>query len=82
MNAEPLADDLAALQARALAAAAASRFGSDVLLLMAEALSLGADQCAALWGSLEAAAFQEAAQALRDQAPAYAGAAARNPMES
>jgi hypothetical protein len=80
MNAEMLAEELAGFQARALTAAAASRFGSDVLLLLAESLMIGADQFAALCASYRAAAIEETAQALRDQAPAFAGFVARNPI--
>lgn len=76
---EALAAELEALVARARQMAEAQRFGSDYLLPLAEALTIGADQCGAAWASLESAALADAAQALRDLAPDFAGAVARNP---
>lgn len=80
--AEALAAELEALVARARQMAEAQRFGSDFLLLVAEALTIGAEQCDAAWANLESAALADAAQALRDLAPDYAGDAARNPMQT
>jgi hypothetical protein len=76
---DALTEELAALVTRAGTMAEGQRFGSDFLLLVADALTIGAGQCDAVMASLESAAFAEAAQALRDLAPGFAGAVARNP---
>jgi len=73
---------LEAYQQRALKLAAGSRFGSDILLLFADALTLRADDAEASWDSLVASAFRDCANTLRDEARAFTGAAARTGTEA
>lgn len=74
-----LAETLASIEARAIAAAEATPFGSDLLLLIADALQAGATTAARHWAELEAEAFSDSVARLQDAAKRFTGQAPRVP---
>jgi hypothetical protein len=76
---EGLAQNLEDVLVKTLRLAEGSRMGSDVVLLVADALTIAGDTAAGNLCSWEAQLFLETAAHLRDKAPLFAGGAARAP---